>query len=274
MLFKEAEKEENKTALNILTIGNSFSDDTMQYVYQIAKAMGYAEIKLGNLFIGGCTLDRHATNAKEDRAAYEYRRNSDGTWNTAESFKMSDALKEEKWDFISLQQASGSSGKQDTYTELDYMINYVKTLAPDAKIVWNMTWAYQQDSTHSDFSKYDGSQNVMYESILAAVLDCVRTKSDISIVVPNGTAIQNARTSYVGDNLTRDGYHLSLDMGRYTAGLTFFHALTGKAIDAISYMPQGIDKNLQRVAIESAVNAVRSPWEVTRSIYDYVPKNK
>ena len=28
-----------------------------------------------------------------------------------------------------------------------------------------------------------------------------------------GTAIQNMRTSYIGDNLTRDGYHLSIPMG-------------------------------------------------------------
>ena len=27
-----------------------------------------------------------------------------------------------------------------------------------------------------------------------------------------GTAIQNIRTSYIGDNLTRDGYHLSIPM--------------------------------------------------------------
>ena len=37
--------------LKILTIGNSFSVDCMEYVYQIAKAAGVEKIKLGNLFV-------------------------------------------------------------------------------------------------------------------------------------------------------------------------------------------------------------------------------
>ena len=43
--------------LKILTIGNSFSDDTMQYLYKVAKSAGVEKIKLGNLYIGGCSLD-------------------------------------------------------------------------------------------------------------------------------------------------------------------------------------------------------------------------
>ncbi len=269
---KPDDNEGEDSTLKILTIGNSFSEDTMQYMYQIAESAGYEKIKLGNLFIGGCTLNTHAANARGDKAAYDYRRNSSGTWNSTANFKMSDAIKEEDWDYISLQQASGSSGKADTYTELEYLIGYVKALAPKAKLVWNMTWAYQQDTTHKEFAKYSSSQKVMYESIISTVLDCVVDKDDISVIVPNGTAIQNARSSYVGDKLTRDGFHLTLDLGRYTAGLTFFHAVTGKSIEDISYMPSGVDKNLQRVAIESAVNAVKSPWAVTKSKYIEEPE--
>ena len=73
-----AQEIEDDGILKILTIGNSFSDDTMQYVYQIAKDVGYKEVKLGNLFIGGCSLDKHATNAKENKASYEYRINTAG----------------------------------------------------------------------------------------------------------------------------------------------------------------------------------------------------
>ena len=264
--------EQDPNSLKILTIGNSFSDDTMQYMYQIAEAAGYESITLGNLYIGGCTLNTHASNAKNDSAAYEYRRNTSGTWSTTKNFKMGDAIKEQDWDIISMQQGSPNSGQANTYSELDYLISYVRSLAPNAKLVWNMTWAYQQNSTHSGFANYNKSQSIMYQSIVSTVLEVVAEKDEIEIIVPNGTAIQNARTSYIGDNLTRDGYHLTEDLGRYTAGLTFFYAVTGRSIENISYRPIGVDEDQQKVAIESAMNAINNPWGVTESKYDLEPR--
>lgn len=257
--------------LKILTIGNSFSDDTMQYVYDIAQDLKVKNIKLGNLYIGGCSLDTHASNAREDKSAYEYRTNTAGAWSTVKDYKMSDAIRSENWDFISLQQASGSSGIVSTYSQLEYMIGYVRSLCPTAKLVWNMTWAYQQDTTHSAFSKYNSDQTVMYNAILTAVEKKIRPREEIHAISPTGTAIQNARSSYVGDRLTRDGYHLSLDFGRYVAGLTFLHKLTGLSIDSVSFAPSGVDENMQKIAIESAVNAVAQPSAVTNSAYTTEP---
>ena len=125
-------KEENKKPmvkpsedgiLKILTIGNSFSDDTMQYVYKIAKSAGVEKIKLGNLYIGGCSLDTHTSNAKANARAYDYRTNSADAWVNTPSYRMKDAITSENWDFISLQQASGSSGIKETYANLQYMID-------------------------------------------------------------------------------------------------------------------------------------------------------
>lgn len=181
--------------LKILTIGNSFSDDTMEYVYWIAKNVGVKEVKLGNLYIGGCSLDLHASNAKGDKSAYEYRTNSTGSWSTTKNFKMSTAIQSENWDYISLQQASGSSGVESTYGNLPYLIDYVQELCPEAKVVWNMTWAYQQDSTHGEFPKYGKNQMIMYNAILGTVAKKVIPESEIYTVIPTGTAIQNARTS-------------------------------------------------------------------------------
>lgn len=265
---KVAAKWEEDGFLKILTIGNSFSDDTMEHLYSIAKSAGVKKIKLGNLYIGGCSVDLHVSNAIGDKGAYDYRTNSDGTWKNQSGYKMSDALRSENWDFISLQQASGSSGMQDSYGQLDYLIAYVKDTAnADAKIVWNMTWAYQQNSTHGEFYKYENSQSVMYDKIIEALEGQIDTKEDITQIIPNGTAIQNARTSFVGDTLTRDGFHLSLGLGRYIAGLTFFHKLTGMPIKDIEFRPESVDEEHQKIAIESAMNAVKSPRRVTQSEY-------
>ena len=257
--------------LKILTIGNSFSDDSMEYVYQIAKSAGVKKISLGNLYIGGCTLDTHAANAKGDSPAYEYRTNTAGKWSTKNNYKMSDAIKSQKWDYISLQQASGSSGVDRTYGKLEYLIDYVRELCPDAKIVWNMTWAYQQNSTHGEFPKYQSDQMKMYNAILAAVEKRVTPKEEIYAVLPTGTAIQNARTSYIGDHLTRDGYHLTYDFGRFVAGLTFVHKLTGLPIAEVDFLPDGVDEEMGKIAIEAATNAVKSPTKVTKSAYTDAP---
>ncbi|MBR2024542.1 MAG: DUF4886 domain-containing protein, partial [Clostridia bacterium] len=87
------------------------------------------------------------------------------------------------------------------------------------------------------------------------------------IVIPAGTSIQNVRTSYIGDTLTRDGYHLSYDFGRFIGSLTFVKALTGLSIDNITYMPNGVDANELAVAIECVNNAVKTPFSVTNSQY-------
>jgi len=50
----------------------------------------------------------------------------------------------------------------------------------------------------------------MYKAIISATKTKILTNSNFTKVIPNGTAIQNMRTSFVGDTLTRDGYHLRI----------------------------------------------------------------
>lgn len=261
-------------ALKILAIGNSFSDDTMDYVWQIADSLGVGEVCVGTMYIGGSSLDGHAQNAANDAAAYYYRVNTGGNWVTTMQYKMSDALSSQNWDFVCLQQQSGNSGVESSYTALSALTEYVRTHLPaDAytQIVWNMTWAYQSDSTNGDFGKYDNDQTIMYESIVSAVQARVVPLSDIAAVVPCGTAIQNARTSFIGDHLTRDGYHLDYDIGRYIAGLTLVGKLTGLPLSG-AYAPDGVDPDQKKVAIESADNAINTPFAVTNSAYPVRPE--
>lgn len=271
---ESAEKWDTDGALKVLCIGNSFSVDMAEYAYHIAKSLGIKEVHLGNMYIPGCSLDTHADNARKDASAYTYYVNKNGSWVEYKSYKMSDAIASQNWDFITLQQASGSSGIQSTYGELEYLVNYVKDKLPEnahTKLVWHMTWAYQGDSSHSEFPKYDNNQTKMYEMIVSAVRNIILPDKNFKIIIPNGTAVQNARSSFVGDNLTRDGYHLSYDLGRYTAGLTMLHALTGLAIDDVAYAPAGVDSVLKSIAIESAKNAVKEAYSVTPSQIDELP---
>ena len=47
--------------MKILSIGNSFSEDAQRYLHQIANANG-DDIFCANLYIGGCSLERHYNN--------------------------------------------------------------------------------------------------------------------------------------------------------------------------------------------------------------------
>ena len=62
-------------SVKLLAIANSFSDDCMEHVYGILKSLGVENIELGNLYIGGCSLDQHCANLRGDLPNYEFRTN-------------------------------------------------------------------------------------------------------------------------------------------------------------------------------------------------------
>lgn len=261
-----------KKSIKILGIGNSFSQDGMYYIYQIAKDLGYDEVILGNLVIGGCSLEMHANNIKSNSKAYFYEKNTAGTWDLKLGMSIKDGLSDEDWDIISFQQVSGLSGVSETYNEdIDTIVNHINEnkTNPDAKLYWHMTWAYEQSSTHQDFARYNKDQMTMYNAIVNAVQSKILTNPEIDGVIPSGTAIQNVRTSHIGDTLTRDGYHLSMDLGRFIAGVTWFSALTGESIDELSFAPNDdpyISLNLPLI-IESVKAAIDEPFKVTESSF-------
>ena len=252
--------------LKILAIGNSFSDDAMEYVYQVAKDAGVEKIKLGNMFIGGCSLATHLSNAKNEKGAYDYRTNTNGTWSTKGGTSIQTAVASENWDFITFQQVSGYSGIASSYDDLNELISIVKPLCPDATLAWHMTWAYKVGSSHGDFGKYNRDQMTMYNAIVSAVNEKILTNTEISVVIPSGTSIQNVRTSFIGD-MTRDGYHLSTGLGRYIASMTFVKALTGLSIDNSMTRPNDVDSYELKAIIEGVNNALKTPFEVTESSY-------
>lgn len=253
--------------LKILTIGNSFSTDCMEYVYYIARVAGVQKIKLGNLYQGGCSLERHLGYVEGNTAAYTFYTSETGKWAKNKEYKLVDAVMSDDWDFVCFQQASGSSGLADTYDDLDALMDIVEPLClnKNVEFLWHMTWAYQGDSTHDSFPKYESKQDVMYNAIVNAVQEKIVSNSRISRIVPNGTAIQNARTSYLGDTLTRDGYHLSEAEGRVIAGISMVAVTVGIDWEKINLSAISTDEKFLKVALESAKNALENPFEITQS---------
>ena len=250
-------------SIRILAVGNSFSIDAMtQHLYAVLQAAGYDDIRLGILYVGGCSLDMHYGYLSADSASYEYMENLDGKWTNTKNYKASDAFALTDWDYVVIQQVSGQSGRPDTYGKLDAVIDLICPQIGKAKLYWQMTWAYQQDSTHGDFAHYGKDQTTMYNAIVNTVKEKILTHPDIDGVIPSGTAIQNLRTSALGDTLTADGYHLENAVGDYTAALTWFATLTGKDPFSMFYYPAGAIEHFYDIA-EAVENAVAHPWQVT-----------
>ena len=260
--------EKNIKSLRLLSVGNSFSVDAQQHLYGIAKDMGYDNIILGNLYIGGCSLEGHYSVYVNERNSYTYYKNVGGEMTEKPETSFMEGLLDEKWDYITLQQASPTSGKSESYEP--YLSNLVKVIKqnktnPNAEILWHMTWAYAGDSTYEHFKNYDYDQEKMYNCIVNATKENISDNSDIAFVIPSGTAIQNARNSELGDTLCRDGFHLDLGYGRYLASLTWMHKISGESIDNVTYIPDNMfDEKTLEVLKVAAKNAVANPFEVTK----------
>lgn len=259
--------------LKVLAIGNSFSNDTTFYLEDVARAEGFETVLVGNLYISGCTLQTHALNAESNVPAYKYWMNYDGDWKTIEGCTLEYALKDQDWDIITMQQGSRWSGVANSYepslTKLIEYVNKTKT-NPNARLAWNMTWAYQSDFEKDMFAQYGRNQDVMYHAIITTVQDKVMAHKEIAYVMPCGTAIQNARTSYVGDNLTRDGYHMS-ELGRVITSYTWLATFLDEPLKQISITNVGeslvLTEQDKTMILEAVNNAIKTPFAVTNSAY-------
>ena len=257
----------------MLAIGNSFSNNTTKYLYDIAKAEGVENIVLGRLYIGGCSLLKHVNCANTNATEYKYYKNTAGAWEETANATLLYGLQDEQWDIITLQQQSGNSGMPDSYDPyLDQLVEYVNTnkTNPNAKLVWHMTWAYQQDCTQSGFANYANNQDTMYACIVNAYQQKVQNHEAFSGMIPVGTAVQNVRTSYFGDTLTSDGYHLN-SFGEFIGGYTWYAAFVGKTLNELKLkqIPGNIalSEENEAMILEAINNALINPFEVTESTY-------
>lgn len=84
--------------VRILAIGNSFSQDAVeQYLHELAEAEGISTI-IGNMFIGGCSLERHVKNARDNAPAYAYRKiGTDGKKREKGKMSLEAVLADEAW---------------------------------------------------------------------------------------------------------------------------------------------------------------------------------
>ena len=250
----------------ILTVGNSFAVDTLRYVPDIAAACGYP-LTLGNLYVGGCSIRMHHTHAETDAPVYLYYTHPGDEWVTTPEIRLREALTADDWDCITIWPGTKDGSRHTnpaSYDKLPALVEYIRAnTRPDIPLAYNLTWVGEANSTRPELAEIGGDQLLLLSQISAITRDHVASLVPFFAIAPMGTAIQNARSHPDLPCLTRDGYHLSKDLGRYIAGLTFFGAVTGEEITSIAWAPEGVDDTTRAIAIEAAKLALASPFAVT-----------
>lgn len=212
--------------MRILSIGNSFSQDAQRYLHAIAKSQG-ENFKCINLYIGGCSLERHHANLLADANLYalEVAGQPSGFY-----VNIRQALLSDNWDVVTLQQASHFSEKIDTYVPyIDVLAQEIRRCAPKAKIYIHQTWAYENGSKKMLGYNPEQIHDAMFENVRNAyAMAAERIEADG--VIPAGEAMHIAYKEGVNP-VYRDGFHAALGAGRYLLGLTWYQTLTGKRIE-------------------------------------------
>jgi hypothetical protein len=237
--------------MNILAIGNSFSQDATRYLHQIAAADG-VKLNIANLYIGGCSLERHYRNMLSAERAYELQYNGQLT-----GFQVSlqEALLNRAWDVVTLQQASPYSMDPDSYFPyITELYAYVKKCVPKAKILIHQTWAYEDGSERLHNVAHFDTAADMFAAVETAYAFAAQ-KIGVDGIIPSGKLFRSLLDNGI-EKIHRDTYHASLGLGRYALGLLWYRMLTGNCVSGNDF--QTFDEPIPAEHIRIAKNCVDS----------------
>ena len=235
--------------MDILSIGNSFSQDAQRYLHSIARVDG-VELNCFNLYIGGCSLSQHFRNLMGDKENYMLQVNGH---HTGFFVSIKEALLNRDWDVVTLQQASHGStdyGKFQPY--IGKLAEYVREYAPKAKLIIHETWAYEEDSPKlNNLMNYAHADDMLSDIKIAyrKAFEDVRADG----FIPSGELLGLLLKSGI-EKVHRDTYHASLGLGRYALGLLWYRVLTGNKITNNSF--SDFDEEISSAEIEIVKNAV------------------
>lgn len=248
-------------AINILALGNDAVTASMNYLPKILTEMGYTTINLANLYIGNSDLAKHVENVGKAENVYKLKVYQNGVEATIDTCAV-DLLSNVEWDYVVLQQTAAKAADPTSYAVLKDLVDSVRTYCPFSPIAFASGWAPKATPE-------------AYEEIIDAVTTIVMANKEITKIIPVGTTIENMRTSFMGDNMTgTDNVNLSANIGRPLAAYTWAKALTGKSIDALTYVPDDLTDDGKSnkyqfepyylpAMLEAVNNAVASPNKVT-----------
>jgi len=262
--------------IKVLTIGNSFSGNALKYMNDFIAADGTVELCYARADLGGCFLEKHWNLVEQcdllpDVKPYDFAYNGG---KDSEPMTLKEILVKDKWDYVTLQQASYKSWIKDSYQPyFTKLYNLVKEFAPQAEVVVHQTWAYRADG--DSLKDFGITQQEMFDMLQENYREMAEKHS--CRIIPSGEALQIARKvlNYKADEsfdfenppllqlpdqsksliagyhwktgVTADGKATFADdcrhanqNGCYLIGALWFEFFTGKSILDNSFVPDGV----------------------------------
>ena len=268
--------------LKVLMIGNSFSICTLKQLPRCAAAMPDCTLDLCSLYIGGCSLERHWNNivAATNKTFRPYKVG----WSSASVAKKADApvakavvdgkanipemLTADKWDVVTIQQASHLSWQPDSYHPFgDDLVATIRKLAPQAKIMVQQTWSYTPyDKRLEKWGIDPATMHAKLKTAYAAFAKPYKFE-----IIPTGDAVQHFRKAMPSaDGITgdpcgqpkgKDKFHLNRE-GEYLQACVWLGALFNCDVTQLSYRPDFLSEERavqMRASAKAALDAIRAP---------------
>ena len=298
--------------LKVLMIGNSFSICVLREMPACAASAGET-LDLASLYIGGCPLDRHWENVekagdpdfKPYNFSYSYASVKDPkdapVAKLGKNTNIPQALVADKWDIVTIQQASGKSPFPDSYEPYaGQLIAKIRELAPQAEIVIQQTWSYTPyDKRLSTWKMTPADMHVALKKAYAQLAERYGLR-----IIPTGDAVQMYRArlpvdygtpldraqiaalaepaliDFHGDVTGRshwgkgsksekdhEKHRLRIDAahlnseGHYLQALVWQAALFGTDVTKLAYRPEALSEEKAVLMRHCAMAAVRGGWK-------------
>ncbi len=294
--------------LKVLVLGHSLAVDTGHMLALVANAEGYESLKLGTLYYSGCMLSQHVDFLSRDAREYNLYVSSTDTPNQIpeimQGVTMKEAIRYDYWDIIVMQAGAFELAEPAKMGNgnIQKIQNYVNEhkLNPTATFAWHMAWAlpvnndlrnmYPYPESNPYFSEYkrlfNEDRDTMYSAVAACVKDVILTDETFDFVIPCGTAMENALSSYWEETDIHRDYGHATDLARVMTSYVWYCRLAGiDKLDEIKLdvIPKQFFKSTQSpedrvltdaekaIILESVNNALANPLQVTPSQYTTAP---
>ncbi len=189
-------KASNEETLSILMVGNSFCYYYVEELYGLLMAnpdpnRGYNKIEIYNLYYSGCKLDQHYDWWISGAANYDlYKTDENGRKKqipaAGTAWNLEDTLMQGKWDYISLQGASGevnyvggsiADNCASIVENAEPLLDHFHELFPNAQLLWHRTWAFEIGRISGSIT-YDEASLVAYDTGMQAACDYMCNEFD------------------------------------------------------------------------------------------------
>lgn len=182
--------------IKLLTVGNSFADNSVEYLPGFAQSGGHT-LRVYRANLGAHSMQMHVGYLRAfeadpaDPKGRPYQGIADTKTGAKPKLSLRQALELDDWDYVTIQQLSSLSFQPNSYEPYaGELIAYIRKHEPKAKILGLQTWAYREDSWL--FEK-NTTQERMHLAIKKIYTDLAATYG--LGVLPVGDAFQLARTT-------------------------------------------------------------------------------